>query len=553
MIKASVLAPVLVAAAAMTACGGGGSDAPPPPPPTPTSVTIAGTAAKGAALAGATVDIKCAAGTGAATAGSDGTYTVTITEGALPCALRATGTEGSVFHSVVAGTGSTGTYAANVTPLTEMLVAQLAAAAPAAFFDGFGSSTAVTAEALTQADDYLKLALAGVTDLTGVSPATDALVVGDSHDQKIDATMAGLLAAGMPLDQTVAAIVANPAAPDVVAGPLRPANSECAWFKSGNYRMISPYEADPKWRAHVLSIDAVARTFTDQDGVPGTLGKWDACEYNIADVDASSKVTVSSAGVLVVYTQSTTVATERSPTIGLPEQTLPVSESAGTWNIAGWDPASGSTTPGYVAQTDEMTIDSSGQVTSMSSCFGLLACTVGTGPFPQLVPNTTAGGFDFMESGASIARAFLFKSLSGASVMVFVANDGQFLVGSRKQALGALPAVGTVSGFRQFTLFGDGTMDRLIDDTATVTASDATANTVSQMLTSNRRVDTLSYDKPREGLRYRALSSCTIDGVLNECRQFVQLPLQGMGITLTMSVGTDPTKAFFQTTVATPN
>ena len=121
----------LTAAAALAACGGGSEET--VAPPLATSVTIAGTAAKGAALAGAAVSIKCAAGTGTATTASNGTYTVTITGGNLPCALKVVGTEGSVFHSVVAGTTNSGNFAANITPLTEMMVAQIGGAAPGSY------------------------------------------------------------------------------------------------------------------------------------------------------------------------------------------------------------------------------------------------------------------------------------------------------------------------------------------------------------------------------------------------------------------------------------
>jgi hypothetical protein len=62
----------------------------------------------------------------------------------------------------------------------------------------------------------------------------------------------------------------------------------------------------------------------------------------------------------------------------------------------------------------------------------------------------------------------------------------------------------------------------------------------------------LTYDMPRDGLRYRAPNSCTIDGAANNCSEIVQLPLQGMGITLTMSVGNNPATAFFQVTVGKP-
>lgn len=539
----------LVASAALAACGGGGSDT----PATPSAVTIAGTAAKGAALAGATVSVKCAAGTGTATTGSDGKYTVTITGANLPCALKVVGTEGSVFHSVVPGTESTGNFAANITPLTEMLLAKVAGAAPGTFFAGFNANTPVTAAQVSAAIDYVKVALSGSADLTGVNPVTDALVVGNPLDQKIDAVMAALATAGTTLAEVAATIVANPTAPTVISAPLAVPASDCAWLKSGKYRMISPYETDPKWRAHVLSIDAAAKTLKDQDGVTGSFTSNGGCQYTVDGIDATNTVMVSSGGVLVVYSQSKTTATQRRLTIGLPEQTLPVSELTGTWSLAGWDPASGIATAGYVAQTNEAVIDATGQVTSTVNCQGLAACAVNGGPFPKLTANAASGGFDAAVNGANFARAFLFKTLAGKVAFVFIADDGQFIVGTRKEPLGTLPAVGTVTNFRQFTLNGNATVSTLSEDSTTVTAIDATAKTVTRRLASNSRIDMLSYDKPRDGLRYRASNSCSISGVVNNCSEIVQLPLQGMGITLTLSVGTNPTTAFYQASVGKPN
>jgi hypothetical protein len=93
----------------------------------------------------------------------------------------------------------------------------------------------------------------------------------------------------------------------------------------------------------------------------------------------------------------------------------------------------------------------------------------------------------------------------------------------------------------------------LNEDTTTVTSIDTAAKTTTRLLASNNRVDMLSFDKPRDGLRYREANSGTINGAANNCAEIVQLPLQGMGITLTMNVGTSPGTAFFQPSVGRPD
>jgi hypothetical protein len=476
---------------------------------------------------------------------------VTITGGNLPCALKVVGTEGSVFHSVVAGTGDSGSFAANITPLTEMMVAQIGGATPGSFFDGFSSSTAVTPAALTAAVDYVKVALAGSADLTGFNPATDTLVIGNALDQKIDAVMAALTVAGTTLAEVAGTIASNPAAPTVISAPLAPVASDCAWFKGGKYRMINPSETDPKWKAHVLTIDAATTTALDQDGVAIPFTSDGGCQYTVDEAASTTKIMVSSAGVLVAYSQSKSVATDRSIAIGLPEQTLPVAEFAGTWNIAGW--GADNAIAGSVATSEEVTLNASGQITAVSTCLGLVACAVESGPFPAFSTHATSGGFDLNEAGAPVGRAFLFKTLAGKAAFVFVADDGlQFIVGTRKATLGTLPAVGAVSNFNEFSLNGNGTITTLVSNTLTVTATDATAKTVSRIRTADNRVDTVTFDKPRDGLRYRAPNNCTVGVAAVNCAETLQLPLQGMGITLSLSVGTNPSTAFYNVAVFKP-
>ena len=74
----------------------------------------------------------------------------------------------------------------------------------------------------------------------------------------------------------------------------------------------------------MLQVNAAGLTVTDQDGVSQTVTSDGECQFSADESDAINKVMVSSGGILVVHSQSKTVATDRSFTIGLPEQTLPV-------------------------------------------------------------------------------------------------------------------------------------------------------------------------------------------------------------------------------------
>ncbi len=112
--------------------GGGGGDGPPAgggtnPPPTPTpppTVTIVGTAATGAPLAGAAIELKCAHTSIAAHADADGHYRIDSVPGdAAPCLLRAR--QASVAYVTPVNSLGVGTITVNATPLTHLLSSRL--------------------------------------------------------------------------------------------------------------------------------------------------------------------------------------------------------------------------------------------------------------------------------------------------------------------------------------------------------------------------------------------------------------------------------------------
>jgi hypothetical protein len=550
---------VCMAAAGLALAGCGGSDSTPAPAPAPAppppSVTIAGTAVQGAALGGAAVSVKCGTGTGATTTAASGAYTVTITGGALPCVVKAVGT-GATYHSLVAGTGSTGTFTANVSPLTEMVVSHVGATDPATFFSAFSSTSTVPATSVTAANSYVETAMAGLTSLAGVNSLTDTLVVGNALDQKIDSVVAGITAAGLTVADVTASIVQNPAAPSVVAAPLATSAADCAWLKSGKYRLISRNEAVPEDRFGTVQINATALTVAADELL--TMTSDGSCQFNINVTDGTVKVLASSGGMLVVHFQSKTVASDREVLIGVPEQALPVAELAGTWNVAAWLPANINKAGTAAAANAEYTADATGQITAFKGCVGLFACVPRIAPFGKFVTNPS-GGFDALDgNGVVVNRVFLYKTLAGRKVAVVLGTDNTLSISVPMNPLPALPAVGTVNSFRSLQINGDpaDSVSTLTEDAQTITATDSIAKTVTRLRTSDNRVDMLTYDKPRDGLRYRAGNSCTINNVLTvpPCAEVVQLPLRGMGITMTLSAVPQPPPGsqFYQFSVDKP-
>lgn len=544
---------VALAAAALAACGGGdgGGSNPPPPPPGP--ITLADTAARGAALAGASVSVKCAAGTPTAvtsTTAGTGAYSVTIDNASLPCVLRVTGTGGEVFHSVVAGTAPSGTYTANLSPLTEMMVARLAGIAPASFYDGFDSSTAVSAAALSQALAYVKSAIAKVADLGSANPVTDALVVGNALDQAIETTVAGMAAAGVSLTAATAAIAANPAAPTVLSAALAPRAAACAWLKSGAFRIIDAYDTESPGHLGLFQLNAASLSGTDPEGGSFTLTSDGDCRFSDFEGDFVTRLMVSSSGLIVAQGESTTDA-ERNFGFALPEQTLPLAELAGTWSAASWDPVSAAPDAGRVATMYEAVFDASGQMTALSQCIGTAACVVDSGPFSRLVVNPTGGFDEILPDGRTWARVFLYKTLDGRRVAVWITPERELIVAVPKGTQ-ELPAAGSGYAFHEVVLQGAGLIESATSGSVNVTAVDTSTGTVARVRNSSGLADNLRFDAPRDGLRYRAPNDCTIGGIAVACPELVELSSLGLGFTISTSVGSTPAAAFFTVVVDRP-
>nr|WP_255662497.1 hypothetical protein [Acidovorax sp. D4N7] len=153
-------------ALALTACGGGSS------PTTPNAATrpgISGVAAIGAPIAGASVACKCASGKYAsATTAADGSFDVEMADSDFPCALSVSGGSvrgkplGAALHSVAHAAGT-----ANITPLTDLMVASLASEDPAKWYARATQAdigAAITEAKLAMALEKLKAALVVLPD-----------------------------------------------------------------------------------------------------------------------------------------------------------------------------------------------------------------------------------------------------------------------------------------------------------------------------------------------------------------------------------------------------
>ncbi len=185
----------------LSACGGGDDSisATPPPvqvTPAPAAVTLVGTAATGAAIAGGTVTANCTVGAASGVTAADGSFTLTLDKGQVaPCLLRVTkaGPPAVELYGFAAAAGHV-----NITTLTDTALTRALAASPAEVFANFDSARANAINtALPAAISYVQAQLAA--GKLGAVPAdlmTLSFVVGDNFDKLLDNIGAAFLGAG---------------------------------------------------------------------------------------------------------------------------------------------------------------------------------------------------------------------------------------------------------------------------------------------------------------------------------------------------------------------
>ena len=171
----------VVSAMTLVACGGSSSN---PPAPAP-STKVSGVAAAGAPIIGS-VTIKDSttptAQTKTVTIAADGKYTVDVTGMKAPYMVRADGfVGGNDYHLYSAATTSDLGGTIDITPLTDLIMANIAGSIAQTYFDSGGFSGLTAAEMTTQSD-ALNAKLLPVLQALGVSSSIDLLRASFSTD-----------------------------------------------------------------------------------------------------------------------------------------------------------------------------------------------------------------------------------------------------------------------------------------------------------------------------------------------------------------------------------
>ncbi len=330
-----------VAACILTACGGGGSS---PAGISADDLVLVGTAAAEVALSSAAVAVKCATGQSQAITASDGSFSVTLRSGGLPCMLEVSG-GGRVYRSVATGSGA-GTYRINASPLTELVVARIAGAnaiTPAALFSSFGNNNAaVTSASLSAAVSYMRIALAGLVDLTGLNPLSDVLIAANGTTTanalgaKLIELQTKLSVSNTALD-TLSVAIANsqsdptPLAPKVTVQPLS-ASVVAAQPVTFSVVASSALTASYQWQK---STDG-GTTFVDVAGATGA--GYTVATPQVSDTGALFRVRVSSAAGSLTSSAAALSVTAPAPTAPViaaqPQNTSAPYGQTATFNVS---------------------------------------------------------------------------------------------------------------------------------------------------------------------------------------------------------------------------
>lgn len=558
----------------VAACGGGGSNgstSTTPPAKTDPSVQLSGTAATGAALANAAVAVKCANAEGTATTDANGKYSLKLTGGALPCVIEVTGEQGGVavtLHSL-AEAGSTDTAsgttsaAANVTPLTEMIVAQLSAGLPSELFAGFGSGTAVSTEQLVAATNAVLAALKDATgiDLGTIDPFKATLVAattgapdgGNEYDKLLDSlgTKVSIEALPAVVNQIASSSGSGGSTSlgEVMASAEKGPLAGCPVAASGKYRTIDHFG-----RTTVRDIDFSAMTYNSPDGTVSlaiTADSAKPCEFVASGMQGSDNVrfdfAMGNAGLAVYRSQNLTTS-RASVGYMFPVQSHSKAAVAGEWSMlqSGYVPDEDFN--GFVQWIGKLTFGADDKVGICDIDYR----SASTECVPESDANLTLaaradGGFDLNVADQLAGSFYGYRSPSGALNVFGTTNpDGtntpeteqSHLILTKHQEQ-AVPAVGTVSKYFDVQLNRQGSNNVTTAPTPdSTTIAAVNGNAVTRVRASDSRNDTVHFNDPLPGVRHRDAGTNPDGSSFAEVYQFT---VPGSG--LSVSFNAQPTSA----------
>ena len=493
----------------------------PPTDETPVEPVFAGVriggvaiAASGLPLAHADIAVKCQAGYGTATTAADGSYSLSLEGAALPCMLQAFG-DTLPLYGLATGTGA-GTVVANVSPLTELILAAASHADPAVIFAGYPAS-GIGAADLAQGTATVAAALAAAgIDLSGASPLGTTPATGATS-----AALATRLVTGASNLALLVAAFQNSSTDLTRSLLVAPPVAACPQYRSGAFRIVFSngrrglLQADWASGAAGIATDGTATDGTATDGAAdsGTIAfnPSDACRFTYTGKDGTVLSGAASAEGLLVLSDAARAASG----VGLPVQGYGVADTAGGWNTAEYryDAATGVPVNAY----GTLAISETGAV-SRAACNDIAAeCVAATGSTASVVADATSGALSLQgrldPAFAGGEPVYLYRSPRRGKVLVMALAGGGILVATPAGIAIPLPVVGsTTSAFDVSTRFDPNLASARASHTSTTVllANALTGSVVGLEAVLGALPQQGFYDQPRAGMRYRPRTASVV-------------------------------------------
>lgn len=511
---------------------------------------LSGTAATGAAIAGGTVSAVCAVGTGSATTGNDGKYTLNLSNITLPCLIRVTDpATGETLYSAA----ESGSSVVNITPITDLVTANALGGDLATAFSGFNASNAanLTVAKLATAKALVKSALQNAipdADIGSDDPMKTAFKAaqgdgeGDAHDKKLDALMSALAASGKKINdlrtpmQTATTGASGASSITTIVGTAATGMAGCPWARSGKFHMISTRRA-----VNFYTIDYSNSSIAIGFGASRsfTISTTEKCVFTttaITSLDSQTTYRISSSGVIGWSTHSGVGASPSKALLAygfaIPVQDIPLVDLTGNWELlqlsgewtttplastnfiasplgvgGGGNPPVGGTAPKYWHEVpNKLTAQIAQSATNDTLLYTIQTCTGSatvcpaiSGVISHLKPSLTRDRFNatrpndpFQLSNYSV---FFYKTLNGDWMLI--SDDGS--IGIKRAVKLALPQ--KASTLTAWSIISQDTgVDSIFLDQFIVTAVNESTRSYTRTRASDNRVDTINLDTPSKGL-----------------------------------------------------
>lgn len=331
-------------------------------------------------------------------------------------------------------------------------------------------------------------------------------------------------------------------APSPPPPPAPPAVSPtCRALHSGTYRVIVPQmgSAPGEFSTDTMHINAVTgvTTATNDPTDVGQLTPTGNCTFSGSN---GGEVVVSSGGVAVFRSNEGGVMR-----LGLafPEQTIPVADLAGDWQMLGYERGAAGT---YAADSGAATLSATGVFTMTRYCPDVKTCLATLPTDNVSLRLNPAGGFDQVNTTANwTARHFAYRAASGDLMMANISGNGSFSLWTQQRTL-TLPTAGSRTA--SWGLWVDPSMvsanARSLSD-FTNGAGDAATGSFTRVSNIDGHAETLFINNPHAGMSFRAEGTATAtNGASVVVREFASLPLRGMGVSA-LSLPTRSGGAYF--------